>query len=419
MKNKRNGSKPAKQNNNNNAEVKALTAMVKKLTTTPKPKQPSGTPLGRTVLSIGDAISGFFGGGKIFGSGAYKLQGGNTSWDVGNQVPAMHTNSSNIRLAHKEYVGQVTSSSAFTIQYNESVNPTNQVLFPYLSGIASSFQEYRFKGLCFYFKSTSADALNSTNTALGAIIMAAQYRADAPDPIGKVQMLNEMWSTDGKPSTNIGMPLECSPAECPLNILYCGDGSSGSNDPKFFDLAKFFLASQGSQATADVGELWVTYDIELYKPILSLSTGPYSSNCGRYSGIAATTAFPIGVQVKNKGYGLPFAVSYTAGVFILTITSPGLGSVFNVQLMAVSATTSSITFNAVAGATLALTYQNNTANGVSTTPAAVSPYSSTFQCFLVSDVTAGSDIAIQFNCAYVGATTTDLFIQQVVPSLIA
>jgi len=284
MTNKRTGRKPAKQTQNSkpNREVQALTKIVNNLALN-KQRAPKVTPLGKLVLDAGNGISNFFGGGKIFGSGAYSLQSPNTAWDIGNQVPAMHTNNSNIRFAHKEYIGQVNTSIAFTMQYDEQVNPTNSVLFPYLSSMASNFQEYKFKGLCFYYKSTSADALNSTNTALGAIIMAAQYRADAAAPVGKVQMLNEMWSTDGRPSANIGMPVECSPLECPLNILYCGDGSSGTNDPKFYNLAQFYLATAGSQAVADAGELWVTYDIELFKPILSPTTGPFSANCGRYS----------------------------------------------------------------------------------------------------------------------------------------
>lgn len=372
---------------------------------------------------LGNAFSGNqlsipFTGPTLFGSGKYSLKGGNSCWDSSSQVPVMHSGKESIRFCHREYLGQVSSSTAFTIQYNEQINPTNTVLFPYLSSMANNFQEYRFKGLAFYFKSTSADALNSTNTALGTVIMTAHYRADAPAPTNKVAMLNEMWSIDGRPSADIAMPVECAPQECPLNILYCGDGSLGTNDPKFYNLAQFYLATQGSQAVADIGELYVTYDIELYKPILALSTGPFSSNCARYSCISATTADPKGAQVSKVDSGLPFTVTSTAGIFILTLVSPGLGSVFLVNLTAVSATSGTIAFNAIANATLSQTYLANTANAMSVTALAVTPFCSGISCIVVSDAAAGTNVAIQFSCTYVGTTQSDLYVSQIAPHIV-
>lgn len=51
------------------------------------------------------------------------------------------------------------------------INPGNPETFPWLSSIASNFEAYRIEGLVFEYKTMSADALNSTNTALGQIIL--------------------------------------------------------------------------------------------------------------------------------------------------------------------------------------------------------------------------------------------------------
>lgn len=48
-----------------------------------------------------------------------------------------------------------------------SVNPGQQVSYPWLSTIAANFESYRIIGQLYEFKTMSADALNSTNTALG------------------------------------------------------------------------------------------------------------------------------------------------------------------------------------------------------------------------------------------------------------
>jgi hypothetical protein len=70
----------------------------------------------------------------------------------------------------------INGSTAFT-NTSFNINPSNALLFPWLSNIAANFSEYRFKNLRFCFNSTSANALNSTNTALGQVIMTTNYNA--------------------------------------------------------------------------------------------------------------------------------------------------------------------------------------------------------------------------------------------------
>lgn len=229
---------------------------------------PRDSALGSIGGQIGTVAGNFL--SKIFGMGAYKLRKNSVYDDICNdQVPVMHSNSETVTFRHREYICDITSSTAF-VSNSFSINPGLSATFPYLSAIAQNFQEYQFNGLVFEVKSTSANALNSTNTALGTVSMVAQYRADAPTLVNKQQLLNEMWAVDAKPSESFILPIECDPAENPLKIQYVRTGSLPTGqDIKLYDLAKVTVATVGSQAAAVVGELWATYEVVLRKPILS------------------------------------------------------------------------------------------------------------------------------------------------------
>jgi hypothetical protein len=354
-------------------EIAELTALVKKMSRPANPQGGGGSnknlsPWGQLAIAGGNALGSMFGVPKIFGSGAYKMSGGNTSWDAASQVPIMHSDAGKISFAHREYIGQLSSSSAFTVEYSEVINPANSVLFPYLSGIAGSFQEYRFKGLAFEYKSTSADALNSTNTALGTVELVIQYRSDAAVPAGKMQMMNEMWSVSCKPSESIAMPVECAPKEAPTNVLYIGTGTSAANDPKFYNLGRLVVATSGSQAASDIGELWVTYDVELYKPLLAQSSGPSSATCAWYQGLAATTALPIGTSGIYASNNLTMvALNVSSGVLGIALNDVSPGAYYMVTVSYTGGTvggntSASIAFNAVSGCVAIASY-----NGGATT----------------------------------------------------
>jgi len=210
------------------------------------------------------AMQGF---GRFLGLGQYELRS-NSLFDTrtSRQVPFMHSANENFTLRHREYITDISTSTTFASN-KYKVNPGVADTFPYLSTIANCFQEYKFKGLVFEFKSTSATAVASTNTALGSVMLACQYRNDAADFTTKTQMLNEMWSADGKPSDDIIMPVECDPSQRHSNLLFVRSTTlSDAADYNLFDMCKFTIGTIGSQAVAVAGELWVSYEVELYKP---------------------------------------------------------------------------------------------------------------------------------------------------------
>jgi hypothetical protein len=267
-KNKQKPQKSQKKKKNNNRSRRQQGMVVA--------SQPQPT-LGSIGGQLGTVAGNFL--SKIFGMGSYKLRKNNIFDDLCNdQVPVMHSNSETVVLRHREYIADISTTTGFG-QQQFSINPGLATTFPFLSAIAQNFQEYSFNGLVFEYKSTSADALSSTNTALGSIMMAAVYRADAGSFFNKQQLLNEMWSADAKPSESFLLPIECDPSENPLPVQYVrGTAVPSGQDTKLYDLATLTVASYGSQAASVVGELWATYEVVLRKPMITSGIATYGDS---------------------------------------------------------------------------------------------------------------------------------------------
>lgn len=183
---------------------------------------------------------------------------------------------SNVRVRHSEYLGDVITSGTPGAFLNDGMwvlNPGNKDTFPWLSAIAGNFEEFQFNGLVFQFKSTSVDALVSNNTALGVVIGATDYNVMHNAFPNKAVMDNYEFTVSGKPSLSWTYPVECNPKMNVLKNMYITsqypDTLAAREDPKMYFLGGFQIATSGFQGTSvNVGELWVTYDVSLFKPSL-------------------------------------------------------------------------------------------------------------------------------------------------------
>lgn len=214
----------------------------------------------------------------------------------------------NIRF--REYIGDVTTGAANTFNITEyPIQPGLPDTFPWLSQVAGNFEQYRINGLIFEFKSLSADALNSTNTALGSVIMATEYNSVNAGFTSKQQMENHEFSVSAKQSCSVYHPVECKRSQTPVSELYVRNTTPASgSDLRLYDLGKFYIATAGQQAsTINIGELWVTYDVTFLKPAQAY---PILS-AGLRNSITPTTSNHFGtadIDEKNS-----MSVLYTAG----------------------------------------------------------------------------------------------------------
>lgn len=226
----------------------------------------AGGPLG----SIGGGMLGNVAGAGvsyITGNGDYKVNRNSLALSPNSTVPSMHKINQTVTIRHKEYLGPITGSTNFQVQKRYSLNPGLAGTFPWLSGIATQYEQYAIKGMVFQYVPTSG-SFTGNSSALGVVMIQTAYRATEDEPIDKQEMLNEYWSTETVANMGTIHPIECSPKENPFQIHYVRSEVTPPGEILMYDLAKTFVATQGMDNTGVVGDLWVSYEIEFKKPIV-------------------------------------------------------------------------------------------------------------------------------------------------------
>jgi hypothetical protein len=249
---------------------------------------------------------------KITGMGDYKVEA-NTLFN--GQVPSFNPTNHSNRVMHREFLGNVLSSTSFVCN-DFTINPGLFQTFPWLCNMARLYTQYTIKGLIFEFKSTSADALNSTNTALGTVILATRYNSYDPPFTSKVEAMNHEYTTSSKPSEDCIHPIECKPDETPYNVHFVRSNDVGPNqDIRLYDWGKTSFCTEGMQeANVVIGELWVSYDIVFTKPRLNPSAYPNPLH-GRISNGPYDTDNLLGTIQRGTGGNMELTVTATGSGF--------------------------------------------------------------------------------------------------------
>jgi len=220
--------------------------------------------------SLGAALSRWLGAGDYTVSSNSIVQ---RSLKGSDNIPAMHSQNQTVVIRHKEYLGEIRGSTGFQVQQVYSLNPGLAYTFPWLSTIAAQFSEYRFKGIVFHYVPTSGATVSGSNPAIGSVMLQTTYRATDSPPASKVEMLNEYWACEAAPNESFCHPIECDPKENPFSIHYTRTGTLPSTESQLmYDLGETFVATSGQPANGNVlGDLWVTYEVELRKPVVASS----------------------------------------------------------------------------------------------------------------------------------------------------
>lgn len=321
-----------------------------------QPKKAEVTAIGRALRAIGGFGGGYLGGmagqpsvgasighglgaqlSRWLGQGDYQVQSNSLlRQSASGVVPAMHQSGQSVIVRHKEFITEVTGKTAFTVQRRLSINPGLSATFPWLSGVAAQYSEYTIKGMVYHYVPTSGNAVSSTNAALGTVMLQTSYRANEAQPASKVEMLNEYWSNEAKPSEAFCHPIECDPKENPFNVQYIRTGDVPTTDNVLlYDLGTTTLAVSGQQANDIVlGDLWVTYEIELRKPKLTDLTGESlpAMRATSSANINTTTCFGTNIAETFDSLGGGTTISSTAitlppgnvGVYQLSVYMGGV-----------------------------------------------------------------------------------------------
>ena len=254
-----------------------------------------GSRLGAVV---GEGLQSF---ANALGFGEYNIQQ-NTCMsmiDMGSSPPRVkNTNRGEAMIInHREYIGELTTGtgtpSVFTIQ-SYPINIGNSVLFPFGSEIAKNFQEWEVRGMLVELKSEASNT--ATALSLGSMFCAVNYNVLDVSPSSKMELENMEYACSNKPTDSIIMPIECARKNDVLTHMYIAiDEDYQSGDKRFCDLGKLHIGTYGCPTpSTPIAEIWVTYEIALYKPKVHHESIPtltphYAAHC---VGTLTSTADP-------------------------------------------------------------------------------------------------------------------------------
>lgn len=317
-------------------------------------KEQEITAIGKALRSLGglggsalggmvgqSAIGGTLGTGlgavvsRWLGQGDYSVQSNSvvkSALRASTSIPNMHKDDQTITIRHKEFLTSIKGSQLFEVQRFFILQPGDTNTFPWASGIAARFQQYRIKGMVFHYVPTSGYAVSGTNPAIGAVMIQTSYRANDSPPASKTEMLNEYWASEASPADSFCHPIECSPKENPFSVHYVRTVPPPESDtPLMYDLGVTYIATQGMPANGNVvGDLWVTYEIELSKPLIKSNTHDTvrdgNAQVVSVNGSITPSAIFGSTTVTAKG-SLPFTVNGntiafpkgTVGEFVVNI----------------------------------------------------------------------------------------------------
>lgn len=233
--------------------------------------------------------------GRLVGFGDYKVKSNSLVRVDSGAAQATFSTNRGVRICHREFIQDVDGTTAFGSNLFH-VNPGDSTLFPWMSKIAQRFTKYKFHGLLFQYVPTSSSIGSATNPSLGTVVMSSNYDPDA-DAFPTKQAAESAIHTISVPPCNAAThTVECAPAEDTIKFKYVRNPSVNvaNSELRFSDHSLFQLSTAGMQSVYKIGELWITYDLELIDPLLSgdsLGSDVNQVSCGRESAGLESTIF--------------------------------------------------------------------------------------------------------------------------------
>nr|UOF78957.1 capsid protein [Cressdnaviricota sp.]UOF81294.1 capsid protein [Cressdnaviricota sp.] len=353
-----------------------------------------------------------------------------------NKFKKMSSSQNPVILSHSEYIGDVVSSSSASTFANAvigtsnstypqlQINAGNSITFPWLANIANHFIHYEFDELIFEFQSTSATALNSTNTQLGIILCRTEVDPALPIDGNMSQLLN----TNGHRKR---MPYESFAVTFPKfgrKLIRTTTGTTSNNwglatnrDIRNYDGGWFNIATSGMQATSvNLGQCHVHYKVRLYRPYLNLIAIPSSiASFGRIysSGSAPTISFPFNGTWTNYQSTSTNTPGFSHTTTTITFPTTSVGAYWRVSYL-IEGTAGAVTFSST-GTLVGLTAVSSVGpNAWTSTGTTVSTgmIQTTYQ---QTSPTATCDASTWLAAAPSSVTVARLVITQINPSIIA
>jgi len=291
--------------------------------------------------------------GSIFGSGDYVAMGPTPSYNIlQGQTPKFSSSSATNVVCHREYLGDVSGNLAFT-NASYPLNPGISSTFPWLSSIAANYQQYRFHGLVFEFRPLITDFITSGSP--GVIVITTNYNSDQQAYASRQEAENAEFAVSVKPTNGLMHMIECDPTETQMKLYNVRTGTLPiGSDIRTYDYGNTQVITQNNP-TQVLGELWVSYCVEFFKPIL-----PSAHNVEISQGVHAyrtnvSTSSPLGLIANIKTGALNTVITPTS--VTINGVQPGTRFLFSLLYNVATATGYGLT---ITGATAVPLFNGDT-----------------------------------------------------------
>lgn len=189
-----------------------------------------------------------------------------------------------IRVQHRELFTTVVGSTTFQSTKFE-LNPGLPCVFPWLARLARNFERYSIKDLQFMYISS-----RPTSDA-GRVTLAFDPDAQNSKPVSKQELCQIEFESD-----NVWKSFDFHPKHN-SSIHYIRGAAIAGTDIKTYDTGFLILGTDGMGSGATIGELYVRYNVELYKPHYNAYFGAKTLSGGTITQIA-----PLGTASVTTGY---------------------------------------------------------------------------------------------------------------------
>jgi hypothetical protein len=250
------------------------------------------------------------------------------STGVSTTRPKISMGSNMCNVKHKEFIGNVAGTTAFTQAFGLAINPGIAATFPWLSNIAQNWQAYRFKKLRFYYLTRTGSNIP------GSVILCPDYDAADSAPISEQVIDSYEDAKEDAPWKNIDCPLSPTAMHLmgPKKFIRLGN-LPANQDVKTFDVGNMFVYTVDGTAV-NWGKVWVEYDVDLFTPQLPPGGSSFTQVATINGATSMTGALPFGTAPVVAG-NMQIAVTDNGTNNVLTVSNAIVGAEYGLSIQSV------------------------------------------------------------------------------------
>lgn len=181
---------------------------------------------------------------------------------VGRSQPSFSGGINRVTVTHRELIGRIDADGTAWQQLARlSLNPGDPTTFPWLAGLAWSWESFTWRRLAFRYEP------RCSTTQVGAVQMFTDYDfADNPPASEQIAssydgfLETAPWTRASTTLNNVGLRQGKA-----MKFVTPSTGIPSSADPTNYSCGTFFFYAAGTGAVT-LGSLWVEYTVELVLP---------------------------------------------------------------------------------------------------------------------------------------------------------